>query len=646
MRIAELKFANFRRFRDVKIDINRALVVFIGRNNSGKSTILEALGILLNAHGGYGGVYLNKNDQTGTATIEATLSLNKNEWVSTIKLVAHEFPKIEIPLESLSQQLDNSQILVEWRSSYVDGKQTSTQRTFKLLNEQIITNLDSQLQNVIRRAVANLTNQNLAVMFGVVLLTADRRIQRDEGFIPFNSFIQRPDRHELIRNSLYHLKRKDRAKYDQLTRRITSVFQDLGDIDVIHNEDTGNVDLSVTEADKPTDFTEMGGGTKSLVIVLTRLLAPNTSVALLDEPDVNMHPGLVRDLVLFLRQISSDTQIILSSHHETFVNELDRGEIYHVLISGKLTSAVEKLETPTSAVRLLEDIGITPTNFLRAEASTSRAIVLGEGPTDWIYIKEFARRLGKYEELMRAMPVYLPLGGKRMIDSRVLDGMHGSPVPFVLVRDRDEYNNQAIEEMVAKIGERRVHFLNRREIENYCVDAKAILHLLKARAQTKDASTSNVVNALSAEDIRQKLLQLAAKYKRKVLLMRFIQSFPPLRLLSSEELATFIERNTQRNDEDTINDLCGNILDKFSALNRTELNSVLLKESTALNTDWNDNTALKMCPGKDLFKEINKWTSADYGISFSPKEIIDYLDEIDQDIVSLVQKILDVGASS
>jgi predicted ATP-dependent endonuclease of OLD family len=287
----------------------------------------------------------------------------------------------------------------------------------------------------------------------------------------------------------------------------------LGNIDVTHNEDTGNVDLNVTEADKPTDFTEMGGGTKSLVILLARLLAPNTSVALLDEPDVNMHPGLVRNLVLFLRQISLDSQIILSSHHETFVNELDRREIFHVLISEKLTSTVEKLETPTSAVSLLEDIGIIPSNSLRAEASASRAIILGEGPTDWVYITEFARRLGKHEELMMVMPVYLPLGGKRIVDSRLLDEMHGSPVPFVLVRDRDEYDNQAIEEMTAKVGEKRVHFLNRREIENYCVDAKAILHLLKSKAQTKDASTRDTVDALNQDNIHQKLLELAAKYK-------------------------------------------------------------------------------------------------------------------------------------
>lgn len=233
-----------------------------------------------------------------------------------------------------------------------------------------------------------------------------------------------------------------------------------------------------------------------------------------------------------------------------------------------------------------------------------------------------------------------------MIDSRVLDGMHGSQVPFVLVRDRDEYAQQEMDEMATKIGEARIHFLDRREIENYCVEPKAILQLIKAKTQNKDASISNAVNALSMELVSQKLLQLANKYKRKVLLMRYIQNFPPLRLLSFEELTSFVERNIQRNDADTINDLCGNILDKFSALNRTELNNVLLRESTALNTEWNDDTALKMCPGKDLFKEINKWTITEYGITFSPKEVIGYLDEIDPNISSLVQKILDVGVHS
>lgn len=164
-------------------------------------------------------------------------------------------------------------------------------------------------------------------------------------------------------------------------------------------------------------------------------------------------------------------------------------------------------------------------------------------------------------------------------------------------------------------------------------------------SQSKEDAIRTKIEALTEDDINKKMLLFAEKYKRKVLLLRFIEKIPQLRLLWGEEIKTFVDRNMGKSDNDTVNDLCANILSKISVLRPEELTALLVNESECLNKVWNDNTVLKLCPGKDLFKEIHKWTSDDYNISFSTKDIIDYMEfgNIDLDIKDLIQKILNVS---
>lgn len=60
MKISCLKLKNFRRYsQEIKIDFDD-LTAFVGRNDAGKSTILEALDIFFND--GKGVVKIDKND--------------------------------------------------------------------------------------------------------------------------------------------------------------------------------------------------------------------------------------------------------------------------------------------------------------------------------------------------------------------------------------------------------------------------------------------------------------------------------------------------------------------------------------------------------------------------------------------------------
>lgn len=48
MRVKSIKLTNFKKFKDEHFEFNDDVNIFVGDNNAGKSTILEALEIVLN----------------------------------------------------------------------------------------------------------------------------------------------------------------------------------------------------------------------------------------------------------------------------------------------------------------------------------------------------------------------------------------------------------------------------------------------------------------------------------------------------------------------------------------------------------------------------------------------------------------------
>ena len=47
MKIKKLVIKNYKKYRDISIELNSGVNIFVGDNNSGKSTILEAISMVL-----------------------------------------------------------------------------------------------------------------------------------------------------------------------------------------------------------------------------------------------------------------------------------------------------------------------------------------------------------------------------------------------------------------------------------------------------------------------------------------------------------------------------------------------------------------------------------------------------------------------
>jgi len=648
MKLQKIKLTNFRRFLDEEIILNPGLNVFVGPNNSGKSTILEAIGLNLSYPSMLGEVQLNKSVDTGTCVAEITLTLDQEEWRKALNLVRHEFRgREEFKLVLSSETLDrlpSAPITGRWQASFSEGRRTSAQRIFSFSKPNGLNTFDPAMRNVVKRALAFLGGQNLIQLFrSTTLLTTERRSQTaKERVIFFNALTGRVDINKYVRNRLYYLKERSSRQYDDLKQKIISIF-DLEDFDVSLNLDTGMIDMTIVQNGKSYDINEMGGGTRSFLLLFSHLYLSGMDIAIIDEPETNMHPLLVQKLVTFLRTISKGTQLILTSHNETLIRELYLSELYRVEYIEDKGSKVRKLDTSTDFDALLELLGVYPSRLERAESRFTRILVFTEGDSDKLYIERFAERSGKLDELRRVKPTFWPLGGKRnlyrYVNPDFIETLTGVRTPILLVLDRDEDFAREIQEVEEKIGKKRLHYLKKREIESYLLDPKAILKCMKKEAEMRDPATQEAVKQLTGMQIKEKLSYLADKLKRKVILIRFLKRVLPLRFFYLKEMGTFVKEHLTKSNEEIVRDISANLYSKITGVPPKDLFEFLIEQEKILSERWNEETKLDLCPAKDLFTEINKWIGSEYGISISKIDIIDEMEKVNEDIIEIINKI-------
>jgi predicted ATPase len=643
MRIIKAKFSNFRRLIAEEISFDRPLTVLVGKNNSGKSTLLEGLAIMLQAHTGR--MSLSKRvGNIGDISIELYLRFNEDEWgriLNSMSSTTISYAGKDIDLKTLIPSISQLNLIYRWIVQVHDGVESNAKRSITF--DGVLTDIMGDFQAV-DSLIFNfiLGHLNLNSFVGLVYLPTEPAVTEFEQFLPFNGLTTRQDRNNFIRNNLYHLKKTEHDKYDYLVERLSHILENIVATDVLLNEETGNIDLTLMQGEYQSNLFEMGSGTKTILTILCRLVSSKSTIALLDEPDRHLHPSLVRQLAQILKELSNFKQLIISSHNSTFVDVFDRQSILHVRAISPITSSVSPLIEAKEAIGILDDLGVTTGTFSLVEVQSSSVVLLGEGVSDWNYLQRFATKLGKFEAIKSLRPKYVSLDGNKKVPSELLDRMYGSPVPFILIRDRDEINESDRNRIEEKLGRDRCHFLNRREIENYALDYHALMNTLTSKGFTKENSIKKKIDGLNEEILKDKIKSLAEELKTKVILLRFVNDLPVLKLFHREEIHDFVNKNVRNDLEEALNYVDAELIDKLKKFRKEKLREILQQHQFAVEAEWTESGILKLCPGKDLLKLINKWTMNEFGISISVLDLIENLDKIDQDIVDLCEKIIKV----
>ena len=282
--------------------------------------------------------------------------------------------------------------------------------------------------------------------------------------------------------------------------------------------------LTYTELGRKLDILYSGSGLKHFLDVLLKTTISGADIVLLDEPELGLHPDLQRKFIEYLRQLADEkgVQFFMATHSPVLLNYADIVTYYRIInVRGKR----EVLPVPSDAIHtLLSDLGIRPSDVFNKDIC-----VLVEGATDVIFFEHILHKLYSQEIADVAIGV-IQYGGSAAegIVSGAIDVGNISPAQkyTLWIRDRDASPDEAPSPNSVKF----VNVLKKRGLEAYIWEKREIEYYypeeMLVEAQQGDKAREQAARRILTGDQKEKFQKAAArnnvcvpkgKYLRKLL---------------------------------------------------------------------------------------------------------------------------------
>jgi hypothetical protein len=381
--LTKLRIRNFKLFEDVEIELGER-VVFVGPNNSGKTSALQALA-LWNA-----GVrrWVEKRGAGNIPKERAGVTLNRRDLIAlpvpTANLLWRDLHVREGYREEGKTKTRN--VLVEIDVEGVDAGQTwTTGLEFDYANEESFycrSRLGDDGQRLeVPVAAAEVRLAYLPPMSG--LAASETRL--DEGAIQVRLGEGRTA--EVLRNLCWQALQREGDAWPRIVERMNTLFGVTLD-EPQYVRERGEIVMTFrTARGIRLDLSASGRGQQQTLLLLAHMSANPGAVLLLDEPDAHLEVLRQRQIYDVLTRTAAETgsQIIAASHSEVILNEAaDRDTV--VAFIGKPHRIDDR---GSQVLKALKEIGFE--QYLQAE-ETGWVLYL-EGSTDLAILQGFAEVL-------------------------------------------------------------------------------------------------------------------------------------------------------------------------------------------------------------------------------------------------------------
>jgi ABC-type transport system involved in cytochrome c biogenesis ATPase subunit len=384
--LTKIKIRNFKRFGSVEVDLGNP-VVFIGPNNSGKTSALQALSLWQvglsrwnEKRKGKGlpekrpGVTINRRDLVAVPVPDANL-LWRNLHVRDVK-------KTEAGQVTKNVRVD---IIVEGITS---DKPWHCGLEFDYANEESFYCRPLRVpgdQPGKRMSIPQDAMDVLVAFLPPMSGLAASETRLDQGAI--NVRVGEGQTAAVLRNLCYVVHTSKPKLWNKLVEQIKELFGSLLETPRYIPE-RGDLEMTYIEKDVRLDLSSSGRGLQQTLLLLAYMYANPNSVLLLDEPDAHLEILRQRQIYQILTDVAraNGNQVIAASHSEVLLNEAAGRDLVIAFI-GKPHPIVDR---GSQVRKALEEIGFE--HYYQAE-QTGWVLYL-EGATDLAILRAFAERLG------------------------------------------------------------------------------------------------------------------------------------------------------------------------------------------------------------------------------------------------------------
>lgn len=392
--LTKLIIRNFKRFHSVEIELGDP-VVFIGPNNWGKTTALQALALweigLKRWNEKRKGkpspekrpaVTINRKDLIALPVPEAKL-LWRDLHLRDVKRIQGK-PKtenvcIEITVEGITGDR-NWQCGLEFNYA---NEEVLYCRLLRILKD------DPPKRMPVPEEAEAIRLAFLPPMSGL----AANEVRLDTGAV--NVRIGEGRTAEVLRNLCYRIYTEKPDQWQSLVEHLERLFG-VQLKAPLYVTGRGEIVLSYQEQGLELDLSCSGRGLHQTLLLLSYMYANPGAVLLLDEPDAHLEILRQRQIYQLLTDVARENgnQIIAASHSEVLLNEAAGRDVV-VAFVGKPHRINDR---GGQVIKALRDIGFE--HYYQAE-QTGWVLYL-EGSTDLAILRAFAKKLG-HEDAIRAL---------------------------------------------------------------------------------------------------------------------------------------------------------------------------------------------------------------------------------------------------
>ena len=453
--LTKLTVRNFKRFGGVEIELGNP-VVFIGPNNSGKTTALQALALWEIGLKRWNekrkgktspekrpGVTINRRDLIAVSVPDAKL-LWRELGVRDVKKIAGKQQTKHIFIDIIVEGITAD---VAWKCGlefYYANEESFYCRPLRLSEEK-----DPERMPIPEQA-DNIQLAFLPPMSGL----AANETRLDPGAI--NVRVGEGRTAEVLRNLCHRIYNDKKELWQELADYIKNLFgSELHGPQYI--KERGEIVMAYSENGTKLDLSSSGRGLQQTLLLLAYMFAHPDAVLLLDEPDAHLEILRQRQIYQLLTDVARENsnQIIAASHSEVLLNEAADRDVV-VAFVGKPHRINDR---GSQVLKALKDIGFE--HYYQAEQAGW--VLYLEGSTDLAILREFAKK-SEYEEAMDALqrPFVYYVGNQPGEVRKHFFGLREAFPPLKGIAIFDRLDQSLLEDLGAE-----AHMWAKREIENY-----------------------------------------------------------------------------------------------------------------------------------------------------------------------------------
>lgn len=424
MHIETIHITNFKGLQNIRIEKCSNINAFLGKNNSGKSSILHAIDI-------------------------ACLAITIQDW-NTFQ------PKLEI--KDLINDAGNFKITITYKD-----------------NTETVVSTNTGYRPVINNK-PTMPPKSILILpdVGFGLLVRQHRT-------PMWIFQQLEAKHFQNINALEilfaikfyayrHEKGLNPESYNSLIAEVSNYFPDIINLSSDRTEND-IATLTYEEYGKRLDILYSGTGLKHFLDILIKITLSGATVVLLDEPELGLHPDLQRRFMQYLNDLSTkkNIQLFIATHSQVILNYADSIKFFRIINN---SGARTVIPVETDAIHtVLGDLGIKPSDIFNQDIC-----LLVEGASEIIFFEHIIRNLYKQEleNIAIAIIQYNGSSADGIIAGTIdISNIVSAQKYLLWTRDRDNQpkdipstKSTNFKKIIEQRGY-RCHIWNKREIEFY-----------------------------------------------------------------------------------------------------------------------------------------------------------------------------------